>query len=156
MQGSETLHTSTFQEEDLITENFIDAYLAYSPAGEAEGQLVYVNFGTKSDFELLSNASSPYFTNITGRICISRYGQIFRGNKAQNAADAGCAGLIIFSDPADVAGEGQEPENVYPNTMFLPDTGIQRGNNRITSNNARGNYQFFTFFLRELLEGGNY
>ena len=33
---------------------------------------------------------------------------------------------------------------------------------RITSNNSRGNYQFFTFFPagiiggRELLEGGNY
>ena len=39
----------------------------------------------------------------------------------------GCAGLVIFSDPADVAGEGQNKEDVYPNTIFLPDTGIQRG-----------------------------
>ena len=35
---------------------------------------------------------------------------------------------MIFSDPADVAGEGQNQEtDVYPETMFLPDTGIQRG-----------------------------
>ena len=40
----------------------------------------------------------------------------------------GCVGLVIFSDPGDVAGEGQDQNlDVYPNTMFLPDTGIQRG-----------------------------
>ena len=50
---------------------------------------------------------------------------MFRGNKAKNAADAGCRGLIIFSDPADVAGE--KDEGVYPNSIFLPDSGIQRG-----------------------------
>ena len=53
--------------------------------------------------------------------------QIFRGNKEQNAADYGCIGLVIFSDPSDVAGAGQEPENIYPSTQFLPDTGISRG-----------------------------
>ena len=41
---------------------------------------------------------------------------------------SGCVGLVIFSDPGDVAGEGQNQEtDVYPETMFLPDTGIQRG-----------------------------
>ena len=46
---------------------------------------------------------------------------------------AGCSGLIIFSDPADVAGEGQDLDtDVYPHTMFLPDTGIQRGSLLLT------------------------
>ena len=36
-------------------------------------------------------------------------------------------GMILFSDPADVAVEGTEDENVYPNTIFLPGTGAQRG-----------------------------
>ena len=41
---------------------------------------------------------------------------------------SGCVGLVIFSDPGDVAGEGQNQlTDVYPETMFLPDTGIQRG-----------------------------
>ena len=58
---------------------------------------------------------------------------MFRGNKAKNAEVAGCSGLIIFSDPADVAGEGQDPDSdVYPHTMFLPDTGIQRGSLLLT------------------------
>ena len=40
---------------------------------------------------------------------------------------SGCVGLVIFSDPGDVAVQGTEPENVYPNTIFLPGSGIQRG-----------------------------
>ena len=40
-------------------------------------------------------------------------------------------GMILFSDPADVAVEGTEDENVYPNTIFLPGTGVQRGSTYI-------------------------
>ena len=36
-------------------------------------------------------------------------------------------GAILFSDPADVAVNGVKPEDVYPNTIFLPGTGVQRG-----------------------------
>ena len=36
-------------------------------------------------------------------------------------------GVILFSDPADVAVNGVKPEDVYPNTIFLPGTGVQRG-----------------------------
>ena len=39
--------------------------------------------------------------------------------------------MILFSDPADVAVEGTEDENVYPNTIFLPGTGVQRGSTYI-------------------------
>ena len=93
-----------------------------------------------------------------GKICIARYGKIFRGNKVHNCQTKGAigknnnnstvisfrilrialiaiylspfhyfSGVIIFSDPADVAVEGTDPENVYPNTIFLPGTGVQRG-----------------------------
>ncbi len=50
-----------------------------------------------------------------------------RGNKAENAAKFGCAALIIFSDPAEAAQEGTEPEHVYPESFWLPGTGVQRG-----------------------------
>ncbi len=54
--------------------------------------------------------------------------QLFsRGNKAENAAKFGCAALIIFSDPAEAAQEGTEPEHVYPASFWLPGTGVQRG-----------------------------
>ena len=65
--------------------------------------------------------------SLKGRIAISRYGKIFRGNRLKNCQDAGAIGVIMFSDPADVAVDGVEAENVYPNTFFLPPSGVQRG-----------------------------
>ena len=80
-EKDEIIFASAYQEDGLESTNFIDAYLAYSPAGEAKGDLVYVNYGSKADFDLLSNESSLYYTNVTGKICMSRYGDVFRGNK---------------------------------------------------------------------------
>jgi N-acetylated-alpha-linked acidic dipeptidase len=50
-----------------------------------------------------------------------------RGNKVQNAYENGCVGAIIYSDPVDVAPEGTDSANVYPNKQWLPGTGMQRG-----------------------------
>ena len=90
------LYESVYQEENLKLENFIDAYLAYSPAGQVTGQLVYVNYGSREDFELLADDSNEYHTNVKGKICITRYGQVFRGNKAKNAEDAGKFEVLYF------------------------------------------------------------
>ena len=35
--------------------------------------------------------------------------------------------MIIYSDPEEVAGIGTDPDSVYPNTFFLPPSGVQRG-----------------------------
>jgi len=56
-----------------------------------------------------------------------RYGKIFRGNKVHNCQDRGGIGMIMFSDPAEVAPFGTDPSQLYPNTMFLPGSGVQRG-----------------------------
>jgi len=88
---------------------------------------VYVNYGRKEDFELITNATGDYYTDVNGKICLVRYGHIYRGNKANNSEHFGCSAMILFSDPADVAANGTEPEDVYPNTFWLPPTGMQRG-----------------------------
>ena len=44
-----------------------------------------------------------------------------------NAYEEGAKGIIFYSDPQDVAPLGTEENKVYPNTIFLPPTGIQRG-----------------------------
>ena len=36
-------------------------------------------------------------------------------------------GVIIYSDPEEVAATGTEPGAVYPNSFFLPSSGVQRG-----------------------------
>ena len=56
-----------------------------------------------------------------------RYGKIFRGNRIENCEKAGAIGVIMYSDPEEIARQGVNASNVYPNTFFLPESGIQRG-----------------------------
>ena len=45
--------------------------------------------------------------------------------KVYNAASHGASGAIIYTDPAQFAPEG--PQNTFPNSWWLPDSGMQRG-----------------------------
>ena len=85
-----------------------------------QGPLVYVNYGRQEDFQLISAK-----LNITGCICIARYGKGFRGKKATYAAEYGCSGLILYSDPYDYALNGTD--RFYPNSWWLPGSGVQSG-----------------------------
>ncbi|CAL4102285.1 unnamed protein product, partial [Meganyctiphanes norvegica] len=122
---------SHYKEQELhaddYDEDFIHAFNAFTPAAlvetEAGTGVVYVNYGRVEDFEQLDKLG----VNISGHIVMARYGKIFRGNKITHAERWGASGVILFSDPADVAGLGQDPKDVYPNTEFLPGTGMQRG-----------------------------
>ena len=87
------------------------------------GDLVYVHYARIEDMQKLKKLG----ISVEGKICMARYGKIYRGNKLKHCQDAGALGIIFFSDPADVAIQGTEPENVYPNTIFLPGSGVQRG-----------------------------
>lgn len=100
----------------------VNPFNAYSPSGVIVGDLVYVNYATVEDFHFLTRNLSM---NLTGTVAIARYGQIFRGDKVRNGELFGCAGMIIYSDPADYAFGDQE--RVYPDDWWLPGTGAQRG-----------------------------
>ncbi len=45
----------------------------------------------------------------------------------KNCQDRGGIGAILYSDPSDVAIYGTGADQVYPNSIFLPGTGMQRG-----------------------------
>jgi hypothetical protein len=79
LSRSEEIFRSQYKEETLHSgdnhTNFVDSFLAFSPAGEVTGDVVYVNYGRIEDFELIADPESPYFTNVTGKICLVRYGQ---------------------------------------------------------------------------------
>ena len=45
--------------------------------------------------------------------------------QAQQAYKHGAIGIILYSDPADYA--DSQTENVYPNSVWLPPSGAQRG-----------------------------
>ena len=45
--------------------------------------------------------------------------------QVKHAQDCGAVGAILYNDPADYAPEGED--KVYPNYIWLPKTGVQRG-----------------------------
>ena len=93
---------------------------AYSGSGDVTGEVVYVNYGVKADFEKLAEMG----VDLRGKIVIARYGGNFRGYKAQFAEQFGAAALIIYTDPEDSGfGKGE----VYPDGPFYNETTIQRG-----------------------------
>ncbi|PVD19368.1 hypothetical protein C0Q70_19856 [Pomacea canaliculata] len=98
----------------------VPPYNAYSPAADVTGDLIYVNYGRIEDFQLLGNMS----VNFTGAIVIARYGKIFRGDKVKNAQRFNASGVILYSDPIDYNVGESKP---YPDSWWLPPTGIQRG-----------------------------
>ena len=93
---------------------------AYSASGDVASEFVYVNYGTKEDFELLDSLQ----VSLVGKIALARYGRNFRGYKARYAEAAGAVGLVIFTDPSS---SRLSPEKVYPHTQFLDESAIQRG-----------------------------
>ncbi|TVQ63718.1 MAG: M20/M25/M40 family metallo-hydrolase [Phycisphaerales bacterium] len=93
---------------------------AYSASGAATGEVVYANYGTKEDFEALSAAG----IDVEGRIVLARYGRNYRGYKAYYAEQAGAAGLVIYTDPAN---DGYARGRMWPEGGFANETSIQRG-----------------------------
>ena len=95
-------------------------YNAFSADGEAEGELVFVNYGIPEDYELLER----YGIDVTGKIVIAKYGASWRGIKPKLAAEHGAVGTLIYSDPAD---DGFAQGDVYPAGPFKNESGVQRG-----------------------------
>ncbi len=93
---------------------------AYSGSGDVTAEVVYANYGTKADFELLEEMG----IDLKGKVVIARYGGNFRGFKAKFAEQYGAIGLIIYTDPKD-SGFGRG--DVYPDGPFYNETTIQRG-----------------------------
>ena len=93
---------------------------AYSGSGDVSAEFVYVNYGTKEDFEKLDSMGM----DLDGKIALARYGRNFRGYKARYAEEYGAIGLVIFTD----ATEGRlDPSETFPHTGFLDHSAIQRG-----------------------------
>jgi hypothetical protein len=83
---------------------------------------VYVNYGRIEDFQQLQALG----IDLKGCIAIVRYGKIYRGDKLQNAEDFGAIGVVLYSDPKDYNRE-DDVSKTYPNSWWLPPSGIQRG-----------------------------
>jgi N-acetylated-alpha-linked acidic dipeptidase len=98
----------------------LPTYNAYSIDGDVTAPLVYVNFGTREDYEQLDRLG----ISVKGAIVISRYGDGWRGIKPKVAAEHGAIGCIIYSDPK---GDGFYKGDDYPTGGWRPREGVQRG-----------------------------
>ncbi len=92
----------------------------YAGSGDVTAGVVYANYGRLEDFERLKELG----VSCEGKIVIARYGGNFRGYKAKYAEEAGAAGLIIYTDPAD---SGFAKGEMYPEGGWANETSIQRG-----------------------------
>lgn len=106
------------------------AWHGFSWHGEAQGQLIYANYGTQEDYqELLSNGA-----NLTDKIVLVRYGGIYRGLKIKGAQELGAAGVLIYSDLRDdgyvTIENGFAP---YPHGPARNPTSVQRGSSMFLS-----------------------
>lgn len=100
--------------------NTVVGYNALSPAGRVKAPVVYVNYGTTTDYATLAKAG----ISVKGKVVLARYGKVFRGVKTNLAAEHGAKGVILYSDPAD---DGFTRGPVYPNGPWRAADGIQRG-----------------------------
>ncbi|MFA6165213.1 MAG: M20/M25/M40 family metallo-hydrolase [Gemmatimonadaceae bacterium] len=92
----------------------------YGGSGDAEGEVVFVNFGLVEDYAKLDSLG----VSVAGKVAVARYGRSFRGIKAREAEKHGAVALIMYSDPQD---DGYVQGDVYPDGPWRPAQGIQRG-----------------------------
>ncbi|KAF9226672.1 Zn-dependent exopeptidase [Gyrodon lividus] len=114
-------------EADPYAAEYATAVLAWhglSCGGEAQGKLVYVNYGRKQDYDELVAAGVDF----TRKIVIARYGGIFRGLKVKRAQELGASAVLIYSDLRDDGTVTVENGYVpYPHGPARNPTSVQRG-----------------------------
>ncbi len=77
--------TSQHQEvplrKDEMHSYFVDAYNSFAPKADVIGEPVFCNYGREKDFDLLQDYAR---IDVRGKICLIKYGKIYRGNKVSN------------------------------------------------------------------------
>lgn len=112
------------EDETTSGDDLVPTFLGYAANGNVTADYVYVNYGTKDDFEKLKALG----VDVTGKIAVVRYGKIFRGLKVKFAQDNGAVGVLLYSDPGD--DNGITPANgyeQYPKGPARQESSVQRG-----------------------------
>lgn len=115
-----SLTEAIIESDPTTSQPYMQPFNAYSASGDVTARLIYVNYCTIEDYELLNSRG----INIEGAIVICRYGKNFRGLKAMIGEKYKIKGMLIFSDPAD---DGYKLGPVYPDGPYRPDSAVQRG-----------------------------
>ena len=119
-------YRAQLSEPEIPGDNFtsetgqLPTFNAYSASGDVTAPLVYANFGTPADYDVLRQQG----IDIKGKIVIARYGHIWRGAKVELAAQNGAVACLLYSDPHE---DGYYQNDVYPKGPMRPPMGVQRG-----------------------------
>ncbi|XP_071549932.1 N-acetylated-alpha-linked acidic dipeptidase 2-like isoform X2 [Panulirus ornatus] len=88
-------------------------------------RVVYANYGSYQDFQYLDKKN----ISVKGSIVIFRYGKLFQGNKVRFAEERGAKGVILYTDPAEVAPFNSS--GTYPASVYAPAGAIRLGSLRL-------------------------
>lgn len=94
-----------------------------SKNGTAKGPVIYANYGRLEDFQFLVDQG----IQVNGTIALVRYGSTVRGLKIRAAAQYGCVGVLIYSDPQEDGPIDKEDPHSYPEGPWRPSSSAQRG-----------------------------
>ncbi|XP_048397621.1 transferrin receptor protein 1-like isoform X2 [Stegostoma tigrinum] len=84
-------------EEVQLGQRNSKVFCPYSATGNFTGKLVYANYGTEDDFNLLTSMS----VTVNGSVVIVRAGKINFAEKVVNAENMKAGGVLIYPDPED-------------------------------------------------------
>ncbi|KAK3100468.1 hypothetical protein FSP39_020540 [Pinctada imbricata] len=112
-------HSVVYQTRyDNMTNNLFEMpFNAYSPSKSVKGQLVYANYGSKTDFQKLKSLN----VSVEGKIVVAKYGKIHPANKVKHAEDNSALGMMLYPDPLDFANNST---SVYPSTWWMPEWAV--------------------------------
>ncbi|MBA3271319.1 MAG: CocE/NonD family hydrolase, partial [Acidobacteria bacterium] len=111
------------QDRDSAHPELGPAFVAYSASGTVTAPVVYANYGLPPDYARLAAAG----VEVRGKIVIARYARSHRAVKIHTAEQAGAAGIIIYSDPAD---DGYVRGVTWPDGPWRADFQSQSGNGK--------------------------
>ena len=108
------------QDKDSTSRGQFPAFHGYGASGKANGQIVYVNYGSPADHERLKSMG----ISVEGKVALVKYGGAFRGLKVKEAQERGAVGDLMYCDPAY---DGYMKGDIYPDGPMRPPSAIQRG-----------------------------
>ncbi|XBW36286.1 hypothetical protein QEN19_001875 [Hanseniaspora menglaensis] len=128
---SELIYDAPLMEDELDidpfpeTEIYKGGWHGLSKNGTVKSsKYVFTNYGTLKDYELLSKNN----VSTEGAICISKYGNIYRGLKVKFAQEIGkCAAVVLYTDPGDDYYKAVDGYKSYPDGPARNPSSIQRG-----------------------------
>lgn len=105
---------------DAIPPGDVPKCNGWSASGTVRGRVVDAGRGLRADFERLKTLG----IETRGTVALVRYGGAYRGIKVDMATQAGCAAVLLFSDPAE---DGPDRGPTWPAGPWKPDWEAQRG-----------------------------